>query len=929
MYAVDPIKRIVKPMSGHAVTEQDHEASSLRFAFPDNIAGTGLDSTGTAVRVMYIRPDGGDPVAKTLTFYKHSGGYYLYDWNLQKSDLQKEGRLVFSLCILNIAEGEVEEWHTTPCVVRVLSTIHTDDSDEGDESITPTVAQRVAVLETMIQRVASGAPIVVSSVSAMTDTEQIYVLSTDGNWYYHNGSAWVAGGEYGAASTDTTLTQAGIPADAEIVGDKIADLKADLSDVYTGDTSSLEIITKDNISEQFYVGNGIISGTVGNPISITQSTSYKYYKLPCDVIKAFSVLTREIGNKTSYIIETDTTGNVTIVHASDAPTSSPKWYVYDITASDNSAYLYVMIYTASGSSDSTRPAIYSCFGLLENNVQHLSGMIGDIASLNEYSSDVTYLKTITSGGIQGTSGNLITTTSSTSYAHMAVDCSVHKKFRITTRRSNSSTYPSYVIETTLAGAVIAIHEGKASTSNDYYTYDIEPRPLSKCLYVMCYRGGGSAYASYAPTVEYLVEDTSIIIDRIKTNLAAQAEKIDETQEELALTYADLETSLLQAAKQTVMGINRTAGRKLVNFAFITDTHINGYGTTKTYAKPSIDLFVKLCNEKYIDFCAFGGDMYSNYNLTHDEGLNAMGEVLTQFGKINAPLLVTKGNHECNGKYIKDWDMEETPEWSTYHYWVLNSDIDPTADGRSYVEVTSSTWDGETQLHYSVGDSSGYDSGSRFSRDDTIQDWEHSALSALRSKFVTTKNPADPYGDYCYFDMTDEKVRVVVLNGFNSSMELANGLEQQVIGDAQLSWVTNTALNVPDITDWRVLFITHLHPTEYLDNGTVKGNGIAFYNAIEAFINNGGNVLGILHGHQHADTYYTKLETRSWKINFIGVNKGFTLSHNTFGTKNAYSVSIFTIDTVNEKIYETKLGIGSNREFSFEPTTEIPVAWGQT
>jgi len=230
MYAVDPIKRIVKPMSGHAVTEQDHEASSLRFAFPDNIAGTGLDSTGTAVRVMYIRPDGGDPVAKTLTFYKHSGGYYLYDWDLQKSDLQKEGHLVFSLCILDISSGEVSEWHTTPCAVRVLSTIHTDDSDEADETITPTVAQRVAVLETMIQRVASGAPIVVSSMSAMTDTAQIYVLSTDGMWYYHNGSAWVAGGEYGAVATDTTLTRTGLPADSKAVGDKIIEIKRALRD---------------------------------------------------------------------------------------------------------------------------------------------------------------------------------------------------------------------------------------------------------------------------------------------------------------------------------------------------------------------------------------------------------------------------------------------------------------------------------------------------------------------------------------------------------------------------------------------------------------------------------------------------------------------------------------------------------------------------
>lgn len=248
MYAVDPIKRIVKPMSGHAVTEQDHEASSLRFAFPDNIAGTGLDSTGTAVRVMYIRPDGGDPVAKTLTFYKHSGGYYLYDWNLQKSDLQKEGHLVFSLCILDISGGEVSEWHTTPCAVRVLSTIHTDDSDEGDDTITPTVAQRVAVLETMIQRVASGAPIVVSSVSAMTDTEQIYVLSTDGMWYYHNGSAWVSGGTYGTAGTDTTFSIAGAPADAKAVGDALGIVdaslqgKANVSDVAAVSASVQQVI---------------------------------------------------------------------------------------------------------------------------------------------------------------------------------------------------------------------------------------------------------------------------------------------------------------------------------------------------------------------------------------------------------------------------------------------------------------------------------------------------------------------------------------------------------------------------------------------------------------------------------------------------------------------------------------------------------------
>ena len=66
-----------------------------------------------------------------------------------------------------------------------------------------------------------GAPTVVSNISDMTDTNQIYVLSTDGHWYYHDGSTWISGGEYGAVVTDTTLTQSGTPADAKVVGDAI------------------------------------------------------------------------------------------------------------------------------------------------------------------------------------------------------------------------------------------------------------------------------------------------------------------------------------------------------------------------------------------------------------------------------------------------------------------------------------------------------------------------------------------------------------------------------------------------------------------------------------------------------------------------------------------------------------------------------------
>lgn len=85
-----------------------------------------------------------------------------------------------------------------------------------------------------IQNIINYAPIVVGNVSDMTDTAQIYVLSTDGKWYYHNGTTWTAGGEYGAVATDNTLTQSGIPADAEAVGDKIAEVNERLDQLDGG-----------------------------------------------------------------------------------------------------------------------------------------------------------------------------------------------------------------------------------------------------------------------------------------------------------------------------------------------------------------------------------------------------------------------------------------------------------------------------------------------------------------------------------------------------------------------------------------------------------------------------------------------------------------------------------------------------------------------
>ncbi len=57
-------------------------------------------------------------------------------------------------------------------------------------------------LQSQINGLASGSPLVASSVAGMTDTSKIYVNTTDGHWYYYNGSAWIIGGAYQSTGID-------------------------------------------------------------------------------------------------------------------------------------------------------------------------------------------------------------------------------------------------------------------------------------------------------------------------------------------------------------------------------------------------------------------------------------------------------------------------------------------------------------------------------------------------------------------------------------------------------------------------------------------------------------------------------------------------------------------------------------------------------
>ena len=65
-------------------------------------------------------------------------------------------------------------------------------------------------LDSKIDSVASGSPLVASSVEQMTDTSKIYVNTSDGHWYWFNNDTWQDGGIYQASSInplDPTIKQ--------------------------------------------------------------------------------------------------------------------------------------------------------------------------------------------------------------------------------------------------------------------------------------------------------------------------------------------------------------------------------------------------------------------------------------------------------------------------------------------------------------------------------------------------------------------------------------------------------------------------------------------------------------------------------------------------------------------------------------------------
>lgn len=93
------------------------------------------------------------------------------------------------------------------------------------------VEEDINSLSSQISGLASGSPLVASSTAGMTDTSRVYVNSTDGHWYYYDGTSWVDGGIYQSTGLDldSTLTESSKAPKSKSVGDYIFQNRVNIS----------------------------------------------------------------------------------------------------------------------------------------------------------------------------------------------------------------------------------------------------------------------------------------------------------------------------------------------------------------------------------------------------------------------------------------------------------------------------------------------------------------------------------------------------------------------------------------------------------------------------------------------------------------------------------------------------------------------------
>ena len=207
--------------------------------------------------------------------------------------------------------------YVDPIYQAYESSINETVSEQSEEINTfkQTINGQMNTLSNKVDAVESGTPIAVSSVDDMTDTDKIYVNTTDGNWYFYDSDSWEIGGTYQATEiangsvtyndlasqlksemefkTDITTIQ---PVKDKIIGTDGSEISLSSQSYFEIDVEpfssyKLHIYFPTSVFGTTYVrtmfknNNTVISYTTSSSVTITDNTYDEVVEIPYNVNK--------------------------------------------------------------------------------------------------------------------------------------------------------------------------------------------------------------------------------------------------------------------------------------------------------------------------------------------------------------------------------------------------------------------------------------------------------------------------------------------------------------------------------------------------------------------------------------------------------------------------------------------------------------------
>ncbi len=204
------------------------------------------------------------------------------------------------------------------------------------------------------------------------------------------------------------------------------------------------------------------------------------------------------------------------------------------------------------------------------------------------------------------------------------------------------------------------------------------------------------------------------------------------------------------------------------------------------------------------------------------------------------------------------------------------------------------------------------------------------------------------GSYYYVDDSHTKMRYVVLNNHDVPSEeigpdgkpLYNKFRIFSMRQEQFDWFAHVALDVPS-PEWSVVLCSHENPTCH---GEVPKNYPLLLQIINAFkrhekfegsmefperdylnvkvsvdyTGRGGDFIAWLCGHWHLDQMLVEngVTCLSTVNDSMGAQDGNRTPH-VKGTDTEHSFDIFTVDKKAHTVYVTRVGLGEDRQFTYE------------